>query len=427
MAHTRRGGRRGSGPTGRGAGRGRIEIFGVGTRHQDSGLGGQHELPRRDGPVRSGPLLAPARGSLNAGCRQSRSARAQRGGTCPPPHGCAPGWGRLGDPRAAAAGEGVRSIGAEQRPVYAPGAERRRRDKKGEGKEGAPTALQCSAASRAEPAARSAPPLLQCRCERRARRPGRTGPRSPSAAGPPPFCPAPRLGPPLLSRPRFVFLPLLSSLRDVSSSGGTPAAAVPTSLRSPCARRGGGSSEPTGRSAVGTDRTEPPSFSPWLPPTPRPPRSARYRGWGRAPGSSLTRSGVSSRGHPSHFHLLYTRGTSSRPRSPLPATPLPPPPPPQTALPLSRLSLPFLGPTAGFDAGTCSARERAAPHPELRTQRSRNARPPGRMDQCDKVRGAAAQPHGDGTDHGRAPDPGGARRAFSGQRSRCGPPPFPWL
>lgn len=194
----------------------------------------------------------------------------------------------------------------------------------------------------------------------------------------------------------------------------------------PCARRGGGSSEPTGRSAVGTDRTEPPSFSPWLPPTPRPPRSARYRGWGRAPGSSLTRSGVSSRGHPSHFHLLYTRGTSSRPRSPLPATPLPPPPP-QTALPLSRLSLPFLGPTAGFDAGTCSARERAAPHPELRTQRSSNARPPGRMDQCDKVRGAAAQPHGDGTDHGRASDPGGARRAFSGQRSRCGPPPSPRL
>lgn len=93
----------------------------------------------------------------------------------------------------------------------------------------------------------------------------------------------------------------------------------------PCARRGGGSSEPTGRSAVGTDRTEPPSFSPWLPPTPRPPRSARYRGWGRAPGSSLTRSGVSSRGHPSHFHLLCTRGASSRPRSPLPATPLPPP------------------------------------------------------------------------------------------------------
>lgn len=146
-------------------------------------------------------------------------------GACPSPHGCIPRpggtrlWHDAGDPSAAAAAPCERersAAGPVRSPGWAPGAERRRREEKGEGKEGAPAVLQCSAAPSRARRPGSAPPLQQCRCEHRAA-PGRTGPGIPCPTGPPPAPTAPSFGSPPLSRPRFVFLPLLPGRRDVSS------------------------------------------------------------------------------------------------------------------------------------------------------------------------------------------------------------------
>lgn len=168
-------------------------------------------------------------------------------GACPSPHGCIPRpggtrlWHDAGDPSAAAAAPCERersAAGPVRSPGWAPGAERRRREEKGEGKEGAPAVLQCSAAPSRARRPGSAPPLQQCRCEHRAA-PGRTGPGIPCPTGPPPAPTAPSFGSPPLSRPRFVFLPLLPGRRDVSSRcpGDLPLAhCLP--------RRGGGGPHP---------------------------------------------------------------------------------------------------------------------------------------------------------------------------------------
>lgn len=215
-------------------------------------------------------------------------------GACPSPHGCIPRpggtrlWHDAGDPSAAAAAPCERersAAGPVRSPGWAPGAERRRREEKGEGKEGAPAVLQCSAAPSRARRPGSAPPLQQCRCEHRAA-PGRTGPGIPCPTGPPPAPTAPSFGSPPLSRPRFVFLPLLPGRRDVSSRcpGDLPLAhCLPR-------RGGGGLILPPAPEARRPRRQSPsssqlPGFWPRLPPTPGLLRSPRCcPDSGRVPG-----------------------------------------------------------------------------------------------------------------------------------------------
>lgn len=93
----------------------------------------------------------------------------------------------------------------------------------------------CNAAPRREPSPPARPYCnagVRPRPPRRAK-PGRTGPGIPCRSGPPLVPAEPSCTDPPLSRPRFVFLPLLPGPRDVSSRGGTQPPGVPGTSRSP--------------------------------------------------------------------------------------------------------------------------------------------------------------------------------------------------
>ncbi|XP_069653749.1 collagen alpha-1(I) chain-like [Haliaeetus albicilla] len=206
-----------AGTGGAGEGGGRDEPRGCAGGRGDGRAG--RRMPRRGGPVPS----------TRAGTVERRRQR---------PAGGHSGWVRVPRPTAAFPGRGESPVARRGRPERAGGCPVRTGAKRGgagplpglglrsraaaEGGEGrGEGGGSCSAAMqrRAESRARrpgGAPPLQQCRCEHRAA-PGRTGPGIPCPTGPPPAPTAPSFGSLPLSRPRFVFLPLLPGRRDVSS------------------------------------------------------------------------------------------------------------------------------------------------------------------------------------------------------------------